>query len=437
MEKMKMKMKYRLLSIMLLMLLMQTALWTGIATPVTAQDGQSLTVFAAASLTDAFEEIADAFETENAGVEVLFNFAGSSDLAAQLVEGAPADVFASANNSQMTVAVEGGRIAGRPRTFVKNRLVLIVPSNNPADIMTLRDLANAGVQLIIAAPDVPVRTYTDILLERLAADPAYSEEYRTAVFNNVVSEEQNVRQVAAKVALGEADAGIVYVSDVTPDISDQVIAIPIPDYLNTIATYPIAVTSDTVNADLAQAFVDYVLSDTGQDILVNWNFISSRIPDIPYMVTLPEGNTTVTVDGQVLNPLTLTADDLRENFSPLTLDVTYQTGEETVSNTFTGVLLWQVISAAQPNLNADVRNDRISTFIVVTGSDGYQAVISWGEIDPELGNRSVLVAYEQNGAPIADEQGAFRLVVPDDVRGSRYISGVVNISLRDAPTVAQ
>jgi molybdate transport system substrate-binding protein len=426
-------MKQRLLFVLLVALCLATA----IIPVVSAQDSQTLTVFAASSLTDAFEEIGTVFEAENAGVDVVFNFASSSDLATQLVEGAPADVFASANNSQMTVATDGSRIAGRPRTFVKNRLVLVIPADNPANITTLRDLANEGVQLVIAAPDVPVRTYTDTLLERLAADPAYSEDYRTAFMANVVSEEQNVRQVSAKVALGEADAGLVYVSDVTPDISDQVIAIPIPDYLNTIATYPIAITNDSANPELAQAFVDYVLSDAGQDILVNWNFISSRIPEVPYTVTLPEGNTAFTVDGQVLNPITVTVDDLRNNYSSQTVDVTFLSGEDEVSTSFTGVPLWQVISSAQPNLNADVRNDRISTFIVVTSTDNYQAVIAWGEIDPEFGNQPILVAYEENGEPIADAQGPIRLVVPGDGRGGRYVSGVVNISLRDAPVVAQ
>jgi molybdate transport system substrate-binding protein len=401
-----------------------------------AQEPATLTVFAAASLADAFEEIATQFEAENPGVDVAFNFASSTDLATQLSEGAPADVFASANARQLTVARDAGRIAGPASTFVKNRLVLIVPADNPAGITTLRDLANEGVQLVVAAPDVPVRDYTDTMLERLAADPAYGEAYRDAVLANIVSEEQNVRQVSAKIALGEGDAGIVYASDVTPDIAEQVIAIQIPDYLNTIAAYPVAITSDTANPELAQAFIDMLLSDAGQDTLVDWNFISVRIPEIPYTVSLPDGVDAVTVDGQVLNPITLTAADLETNFSSQTLDVTYLSGEDTVSTSFTGVPLWQVISAAQPNLNADVRNDRISTFIVVTGSDGYQAVISWGEIDPEFANQPILLAYAEEGAPIADEQGPIRLVVPTDGRGGRYVSGVVNISLRDAPPLA-
>lgn len=239
-----------------------------------AQARDELIVFAAASLTDAFEAIGVAFEAENPDVDVLFNFAGSSTLAAQLIQGAPADVFASANNAQMTVAVEGGEVMGVPVTFALNRLVVIVPADNPANIQSLDDLATPGVRLILAAPDVPVRVYADTMLQRMAEDPAYGEAYRAAVMNNLVSEEPNVRQVAAKVALGEAEAGVVYLSDVTPDIAQDVLLLPIPDAYNTIASYPIAVTSDQ---ELAQAFVDFVLSDAGQEILVEWGFVSVRV----------------------------------------------------------------------------------------------------------------------------------------------------------------
>lgn len=404
--------------------------------PLHAQDSQTLTVFAAASLTDAFEELATEFEVANPGVEVVFNFGSSSQLATQLSEGAPADVFASANARQMTVAQDAERIGSRPRTFVKNRLVVAVPMDNPAGIQTLADLAKPGVKLVIAAPDVPVRDYTNTMVERLSADNVYGASFAEAFTANVVSEEPNVRQVVAKIALGEADAGMVYVSDITPDVANQVTAIPVPDTYNTLATYPIAITNDAAHPELAQAFVDYVLSDAGQDILVKWNFISARIPQLPNTVNVSADGATV-LDGQVLNPLTLTADYLKANFPAITVDVTYQSGEDTVTTQFTGASLWDVISAAQPNFNADVRNDKLSTFIVVTASDHYQAVIAWGEIDPEFGNQPVLIAYEQQGAPIDDSQGALRLVVPGDARGGRYVSGIVNISLRDAPVVGE
>ena len=164
-----------------------------ISSTVHAQATPTLVVFAAASLTDAFEDIATQFEAQH-NVEVLFNFASSSDLAAQLAEGAPADVFASANNTQMNNAVEAGRIVGTPQTFAQNLLVLIVPFDNPAGISSLADLANAGVKVVVAADGVPVRDYTDTMFERLATDAAYGEDFRTAVIANIVSEEQNVRQ---------------------------------------------------------------------------------------------------------------------------------------------------------------------------------------------------------------------------------------------------
>lgn len=249
-----------------------------------AQDSQTLIIFAASSLTNAFQNIAEGFKADHPNTEIVFNFASSSDLAAQLAEGAPADIFASANTAQMTAATEAGRIAGTPHTFAKNRLVLIVPADNPANIVTLHDLSNPGVKIVIAASAVPVRTYTDTMLERLAADAAYGDAYRTAVMANVVSEEQNVRQVAAKVAFGEADAGIVYVSDVTSDLREQVTAIAIPDDVNTIATYPIATTNDAANPELAQAFIDFVLSDAGQDVLAANNFISVRRSDPPLII---------------------------------------------------------------------------------------------------------------------------------------------------------
>lgn len=400
---------------------------------VGAQENRTLSVFAASSLTDAFLEIERAFEAQNGGVDVLLSFGGSSSLAAQLAEGAPADVFASANMNQMEIARESGRISGLLRTFAKNRLVLIAPADNPAEISTLRDLAKDDISIIVAAPAVPVRDYTDLMLAYLAADPNYGEAYRQAVIANIVSEEDNVRQVAAKVALGEVDAGMVYASDVTPDIADRLLIIPIPDNLNTIATYPIALTNNPTDGELAQQFVDFVLGDAGQDILVKWNFISVRIPELHYTITMPVENGLVTLDGQVLNPYTLTADILRANFSAEMIAVTYQNGTETLTTTFTGVPLWQVLNAAQPNFNADILNDKLSMFIVVTGRDGYQVTLAWAEIDPDYAGQPILLAYEQEGAPLAAGDGPVRLIVAGALNLGRDVRDVANISLRDAP----
>src|SRR6266498_3078457 len=157
-----------------------------------AQTTQTLTVFAASSLTDAFTEMGNNFKATHSGVDVIFNFGSSSTLATQLTEGAAADIFASANAKQMQVASDGKRIAGKPQTFAKNRLILIVPADNPAKIETLHDLANKGVKLVIAAPKVPVRDYTDAMLAKLVTDPNYGDAYKTAFMANVVSEEDNV-----------------------------------------------------------------------------------------------------------------------------------------------------------------------------------------------------------------------------------------------------
>lgn len=237
------------------------------ATQTQTSVSTELVVMAASSLTDAFKEIAEAFEAANPGVDVLLNYASSSSLAMQLIEGAPADVFAAANFTQMTVASDAGRIEGDPIAFLSNRLTIIVPADNPAGLETYTDLANPGIALVLAAPDVPVREYSDQSIA-LMGDAAFG----AAIYANLVSEEPNVRQVATKVSLGEADAGIVYTSDVTPDIAGSVLQIPIPDELNVVASYPIAVVERAPAGSVAQDFVDFVLGAEGQAILAKWGF---------------------------------------------------------------------------------------------------------------------------------------------------------------------
>jgi molybdate transport system substrate-binding protein len=233
-----------------------------------------LNVFAAASLTDAFEEIAVAFEAAYPGAAITYNFAGSQQLAAQINEGAPADIFASANRNQMEAAIAGGRItAGSEQTFVRNRLVVITPADNPAGIATLQDLARPGLRLIFADSAVPVGQYTIDFLAKASALPEYTESYSATVLANVVSFEENVRSVLTKISLGEGDAGVVYTTDAALDAA-SIRQVAIPDELNTIASYPIAPVADSSNPALAQAFIDFVLAPEGQQILVKYGFIS-------------------------------------------------------------------------------------------------------------------------------------------------------------------
>jgi molybdate transport system substrate-binding protein len=236
-----------------------------------------LTIFAAASLTAAFEEIGELYEREHPGVIVVFNFAGSQALAQQIIEGAPADGFASANQTQMEVVVEAGEVVtGTQQVFARNRLVVIYPQDNPAGLKGLKDLAEPGLKLVFAAQEVPVGQYSLEFLEKASADPAFGPAYQEGVLANVVSYEDNVKAVLAKVALGEADAGIVYTSDISEEEAGKVGRLDIPAALNVIAAYPIAPVQRSENPELAQAFIDLVLSPEGQAILTKYNFIPAE-----------------------------------------------------------------------------------------------------------------------------------------------------------------
>jgi molybdate transport system substrate-binding protein len=236
-----------------------------------AQAG-AITVFAAASLTDAFREIGGLLEVER-GIAVTFNFGASSALRTQLEQGATADVFASADQAQMDRARAAGTIAGPDVTFATNRLVIIAPKSNPGGISGPADLANPGLRLVTAGPEVPIGVYTQTMLEQMSQDPTYGADFKDRANANVVSREPNVRQVVAKVQLGEADAAVVYVSDVTPAAAPDLVSFEIPDALNTIASYPIALVRGGPNADGGQTFVDFVLSPVGQGILARWRLI--------------------------------------------------------------------------------------------------------------------------------------------------------------------
>lgn len=224
-----------------------------------------LAVFAAASLTEAFGEIATAFEAAHLGVDVTLNFAGANTLRAQIEQGARADVFASANTKEMDALVANGLVArAAPQIFLTNRLVVITPENNPAKLSSLDDLARPGLKLVLAAEEVPAGRYARQMLDNAGAD------VKAQVLANAVSNETTVKQVVAKVQLGEADAGIVYASDAIA--APELTVIEIPPEWNVLAEYPIAALENAPQPELADAFVVFVLSPQGQAILQEWGF---------------------------------------------------------------------------------------------------------------------------------------------------------------------
>jgi molybdate transport system substrate-binding protein len=191
-------------------------------------------------------------------------------------------VFASANKKQMDVAIEAGRVvSGTQKMFVRNRLVAIYSKDNPAGLTQLQDLAKPGLKLILATKEVPVGQYSLDFLNKTITDTAFSPTYMDEVLKNVVSYEDNVKSVLTKVSLGEGDAGIVYTSDISGKDADKVGRLDIPDNLNTIATYPIAVVNDSTAPTQAQAFVDYVLGPNGQEVLTRYGFIPLNPPAAP------------------------------------------------------------------------------------------------------------------------------------------------------------
>src|SRR5581483_4363120 len=230
-----------------------------------------LTVFAAVSLTEPFTEIGKRLELSHPGLKVVYNFGGSQALRTQLEQGAYADVFASADAAQMEQAKKSNVVQGESPIFVKNRLVVVVPKNDKAKITTFCDLGKPGVKLDLANAKVPVGNYSRQAVAKASAECGADFERRT--LQNIVSEEENVKQVVTKIQLGEADAGIVYVSDVTPRVSKDVQAITIAGAYNQVATYPIAVTKEVRNSAAAQAFIGFVLSTEGQAILKAHGFI--------------------------------------------------------------------------------------------------------------------------------------------------------------------
>jgi molybdate transport system substrate-binding protein len=214
-------------------------------------------VFAAASLTAAFTKLGEQYSSANGGTKVTFNFAGSQALATQIQQAAPADVFASADIPNMDKVKD---LVGTPQNFASNLLAIVVEKGNPKNVKTLDDLASPDLKVVLAAEEVPAGKYAKQILDK------------AGVSVSPVSQEDNVKAVVTKVSLGEADAGIVYVTDVTAG-GDKVEGVDIPDDQNVMATYPIATVKASKAQDKAQAFMDLVLSAGGQQVLKEYGFL--------------------------------------------------------------------------------------------------------------------------------------------------------------------
>ncbi|WP_425464674.1 molybdate ABC transporter substrate-binding protein [Nocardia yunnanensis] len=223
-------------------------------------DAKTLTVFAAASLKQSFTQLGAEYEKQHPGVKVTFSFAGSSDLVTQLNQGAPADVFASADQANMDKAVKGGRIKDQPTTFATNTLTIVTPPGNPAHIAALADLSKPGLRLVVCAPQVPCG----------AAAKKVTTDANVAI--TPVSEESSVTDVLAKVTTGQADAGLVYVTDAA-SAGAKVQTVNFPESAKAVNSYPIAAVADSKNSGAAKDFVALVTGPDGRKILQQNGFV--------------------------------------------------------------------------------------------------------------------------------------------------------------------
>lgn len=268
-------MKKSLLLLLSLLLTLSTGCGASAKSATNSQPVE-LVVFAAGSLTESFTEIGTAFEQKNDGVRVVLNFANASTLLQQITQGAPADVFASAAPKFVEDAVSQGLIQKEMvKIFARNRLVVILPKENPQNIRAFQDLAKPGVRLILGAKEGPQGVYVEQLLINASASPEFSPDFKEKVYQNVVSYESTVRAVVNKVMLGEGDAGIVFFTD-GKSAEDRLQLLIIPDEINVEAVYPIAVLKSSAHGELAQAFVDFVLSEEGQKTMEKYGFLPPK-----------------------------------------------------------------------------------------------------------------------------------------------------------------
>jgi molybdate transport system substrate-binding protein len=243
------------------------------ATPTSA-DKHDVTVFAASSLRETFTALGHRFEEQHPGAHVVLSFAGSQTLRAQIEHGAAVDVFASADERHMSALVAEGHVRA-PQLFAKNELVVAVAQSKRDTLREFSQLPEAE-RIVLGAPEVPVGEYTRQTLERASSD--LGADFRTRVEAHVVSREPDVRQVLAKVALGEADAGIVYRTDAS-SVKDKIALVSIPTAYNVTAHYPIAVATHAPEPELAQAFVSLLLSPDGERALADGGFLAPDASD--------------------------------------------------------------------------------------------------------------------------------------------------------------
>ncbi len=227
---------------------------------------KQLTVLVASSLKEFMDDAAPAFEKAHPGIKVRTSIAASSELRVQIEQGAPADVFLSADTANMDPLLTA-RLIQKPVIFTKNTLAIIVSKHSRVAIAAPADLAKPNATLVLAAPEVPIGNYSRQVLRKMDASGKYGKNFASRVVANVKSNEPSTRSVAAKVALGEADAGIVYITDVTPDVRRVANVVAIPDEMNVTATYPAAVVSRSRNRELARDFVAFLRSEQGKDLL--------------------------------------------------------------------------------------------------------------------------------------------------------------------------
>ena len=241
------------------------------ASPPPSAAPAALSIFAAASLKGALEKAKTAYESAQPGTTITLSLDSSSALETQIEQGAPADVFLSADTTNPKKLVDAGLASGAAVTFAANKLTIIVPTATSAGVASPADLAKAGIKIVAAGDEVPITKYAKQLIDNLAKEPGYPADFAAKVAANVVSKEDNVKAVVAKIELGEGDAGIVYVTDAKA--STKITTVPVPESANVPATYAGVVVKASPNAVAAGAFLDWLAGPDGRAILAGFGFL--------------------------------------------------------------------------------------------------------------------------------------------------------------------